>query len=157
MSATSSSPRSQGHSFMPGLWLSAGFLGLASITFMLRPWGVTPSTVTESAAKIRLEKIAKLRTEQDKLASSFGWVDKAKGVAHIPIPQAMEAIVAQLRTNPPHAAYPITTIQLSAITAAGAPLYPELPPIDPNAIAAAIQADGGAAPASPVPAPAKKP
>ncbi len=156
MSDSLTSFRERRHPYLPGLWLAAGFLGLASLAFMLRPWGVTPNTVTEAAAKIRLEKIAKLRQEQDKLASSYGWVDKAKGIAHIPISKAMEIIVADLRTNQPHAAYPITTIQLSAITAAGAPLYPELPPIDPNAIAAAIQADGGATNA-PVPAPAKKP
>ena len=45
----------------------------------------------------------------------------------------------------------------NAITAAGAPLYPELPPVDPNAIAAAIQADGGATPAPAPLQPSKKP
>jgi hypothetical protein len=68
----------------------------------------------------------------------------------------MEIIIADLRTNKPHAAYPITAIQPSAITAAGAPLYPELPPIDPNAVAIAIKADGGA-PIVPTIPPAKKP
>jgi hypothetical protein len=34
---------------------------------------------------------------------------------------------ATLRQNPPHPAYAITTIQPSAISAAGSPLYPELP------------------------------
>ena len=117
---------------------------------------MTPDTVTESAAKVRLEKISKLRLEQDKLANSYGWVDKAKGIGHIPISKAMEAVIADLRTNKPHAAYPITTIQPSAITAAGAPLYPELPPVDPNTVAAAIKADGGT-PTTPSNSPAAKP
>ena len=157
MSETSSSISQRRHPYLPGLWLAAGFLGLASLAFLLRPLGVTSDTVTDSAAKVRLEKISKLRTEQDKLADSFGWVDKAKGIGHIPIAQAMDLVIPQLRTAQPRPAYPITTIQLSAITAAGAPLYPELPPVDPNAIAAAIQADGGAAPKSPTPPTSKKP
>jgi hypothetical protein len=71
----------------------------------------------------------------------------------------MDLIVPQLRSAPPRPAYAITTIQLSAISAAGYPLYPELPPVDPNAIAAAIKADGGAAtlPVAAPTTPAKKP
>ena len=157
MSETSTSINQRRHPYLPGLWLAAGFLGLASLAFILRPWGVTPETVTETAAKVRLEKISKLRLEQDKLANSYGWVDKTKGIGHIPISKAMEIIIADLRTNKPHAAYPITTIQLSAITAAGAPLYPELPPVDPNAVATAIKADGGAPATAPTTPPAKKP
>jgi hypothetical protein len=156
MSEKSTSISQRSHPYLPGLWLATGFLGLASLSFFLRPWGVTPNTVTEAAAKVRLEKISKLRLEQDKLANSYGWVDKTKGISHIPISKAMEIIIADLRTNKPHAAYPITTIQPSAITAAGAPLYPELPPTDPNAVAAAIKADGGA-PTTPTTPPAKKP
>ena len=156
MSEKSTSISQRSHPYLPGLWLATGFLGLASLAFILRPWGTTPNTVTEAAAKVRLEKISKLRLEQDKLANSYGWVDKTKGIVHIPISKAMEIIVADLRTNKPHAAYPITTIQPSAITAAGAPLYPELPPTDPNVVAAAIKADGGA-PTTPTIPPAKKP
>jgi len=144
MSEASTSISQRRHPYLPGLWLAAGFLGLASLAFILRPWGVTPETVTEAAAKVRLEKISKLRLEQDKSANSYGWIDKTKGIGHIPISKAMEIIIADLRTNKPHAAYPITTIQPSAITAAGAPLYPELPPTDPSVVAAAIKADGGA-------------
>ena len=155
MSDSSTSISQRRHPYLPGLWLAAGFLGLASITLMLRPWGVTSDSVTEAAAKVRLEKIAKLRAEQEKLADSYGWVDKSKGVGHIPISKAMELVVAELRTKQPRAAYPITTIQPSAITAAGAPLYPELPPVDPNAVAAAIKADGGSSTNLP-PVPATK-
>lgn len=115
------------HPYLPGLWLAAGFLALASLAFLLKPLGITPAVVTEKAAKVRLEKIAKLREEQNKLASSYGWVDQPKGIAHIPITKAMELIIPTLRANDPHPAYPITTIQPSAISAAGAPLYPEIP------------------------------
>jgi len=78
------------HPYLPGLWLAAGFLGLASLAFLLRPLGITSNTVTEAAAKVRLEKLAKLRQEQEKLADSYGWIDKSKGVGHIPISKAMD-------------------------------------------------------------------
>ena len=41
------------HPYLPGLWLAAGFLGLASLAFLLRPVGVTPDTITEKAAMER--------------------------------------------------------------------------------------------------------
>jgi len=136
MSESSSSLSQRRHPYLPGLWLAIGFLALASVTFMLRPFGVTPQTVTESAAKIRIEKLKKTQEEQQKLATTFGWVEKDKGVAHIPIEKAMQLTVATLRLNPPHPAYAITTIQPSAISAAGAPLYPELPIAEvPNVVA----------------------
>jgi hypothetical protein len=71
-----------------------------------------------------LEKLTKLRAEQDQLATSYGWADREKGIAHIPITKAMEITMTSLRANPPRPAYPITTIQPSAISATGAPLYP---------------------------------
>lgn len=136
MSESSSSLSQRRHPYLPGLWLAVGFLALASITFMLRPLGVTPSTVTESAAKIRIEKLKKAQEEQQKLVTTFGWVEKDKGVAHIPIEKAMQLSLDTLRQIPPHPAYAITTIQPSAISAAGAPLYPELPIAEvPNVVA----------------------
>ena len=146
MSESSHSIHQRRHPYLPGLWLAAGFLGLASLAFLLRPLGVTPSTITQSAAKVRLEKLSKLQAEQDATASTYGWVDKSKGVAHIPIAQAMEMIVPELRSNPPHPAYAITTIQPSAISAAGAPLYPDIPPVDSTPLPAAVKADGAANP-----------
>lgn len=127
MSENSHSLSQRKHPYLPGIWLAAGFLGLASLGFLLRPAGVTPSVVLENAAKARLEKLSKLREEQDKLANTYGWTDKDKGIAHIPITKAMELVLPKLRTNDPHPAYPITSITPSAITAAGAPLYPEVP------------------------------
>jgi len=138
------------HPYLPGVWLAVGFLALASLALLLRPLGVTPNTITESDAKVRLEKLTKLRAEQDQLATSYGWADKEKGIARIPIAKAMEITITSLRSNPPHPAYPLTTIQPSAISAAGAPLYPELPPVEPAKVAAAVAADGGSASKSPV-------
>ncbi|NBQ56360.1 MAG: hypothetical protein EBU36_06925 [Verrucomicrobia bacterium] len=133
MSENSHSLSQRKHPYLPGIWLAAGFLGLASLGFLLRPAGVTPSTVLESAAKTRLEKLTKLREDQEKLFHSYGWTDKEKGIAYIPVSKAMELVLPKIRTNDPHPAYAITTITPSAITAAGAPLYPEVP-MDTNAV-----------------------
>ena len=155
MSESSHSIHQRRHPYLPGFWLAAGFLGLASLAFLLRPLGVTPSTITQSAAKVRLEKLSKLRTEQDAAATTYGWVDKSKGIAHIPIAQAMELVVPKLRSNPPRPAYPITTIQPSAISAAGAPLYPGVPAAELAPASPTVKADGGAT-SSPSPSAAKK-
>ena len=155
MTESSHSIHQRRHPYLPGLWLATGFLGLASFAFLLRPLGVTPSTITHSAAKVRLEKLSKIRAEQDAAATTYGWVDKSKGVAHIPIAQAMELIVPQLRSNLPHPAYPITTIQPSAISAAGAPLYPEAPPVDLTPTPVAAKVNGGTI-SNPSPSPKDK-
>jgi hypothetical protein len=140
MSENSHSLSQRKHPYLPGIWLATGFLGLASLAFLLKPAGVTPHTVLEVAAKARLEKLSKLREEQDKLANSYGWTDKEKGIAHIPVTKAMELLLPKLRANDPHPAYPITTITPSAITAAGAPLYPEVP-AETNAVPPASPAN----------------
>ncbi|NDC79990.1 MAG: hypothetical protein EB090_01780 [Verrucomicrobia bacterium] len=133
MSEHSHSLTERKHPYLPGIWLAVGFLGLASLGFLLRPAGVTPEAVLENAAKTRLEKLSKLREEQEKALTSYGWVDKEKGIAHIPIAKAMEQVLPKLRASDPRPAYPITTITPSAIVAAGAPLYPEVPVTTTNA------------------------
>ena len=145
------------HPYLPGLWLAAGFLGLASLAFLLRPAGVTPDTILEKAAMERWDRLQKLKAEQQKDATSYGWIDKDKGVARIPVEKAMEIVTAKLRAENPRPAYPITMIAPSAITAAAYPLYPEVP-VDTAAVAAAQVADGAAmvstnkvAPAKPAP------
>ena len=160
MSDKTHSLSERSHPYMPGIWLAAGFLGLASLAFLLRPAGVTPDTILEKAAMERWEKIQKLNSEQTKDATSYGWIDKDKGIARIPVEKAMDLTARKLRAEDPRPAYPITTIAPSAIAAAGYPLYPEVP-VDTAAVAAAQTADGGAvaatnkAPAAPAkPAPA---
>lgn len=133
MSEHSHSLTERKHPYLPGIWLAVGFLGLASLAFLLRPAGVTPEAVLESAAKTRLEKLSKLREEQEKALTSYGWVDKEKGIAHIPIAKAMEQVLPKLRASDPRPAYAITAITPSAIIAAGAPLYPEVPTASTNA------------------------
>lgn len=47
--------------------------------------------------------IAAFRTEKQRLLSTYGWVDRAHGIAHIPIERAMDLVVhgASPRSTPP--------------------------------------------------------
>ncbi len=88
----------------------------------------------ETRAKKRVENLKTLREETDKALTAYGWVDKNKGVARIPIERAMELTVADLAKQKPAPAGPIAT-PASAEATAGKP-----------------QATASAAPASPAPA-----
>jgi hypothetical protein len=57
---------------------------------------------------LRLKNLNDLNTENQKALTSYRWIDKGKGVVGIPIDRAMELEVADLATNHPHAAGPIT-------------------------------------------------
>ncbi|NDD81519.1 MAG: hypothetical protein EBZ53_02955, partial [Verrucomicrobia bacterium] len=96
MSDKSHTLSERSHPYLPGLWLAAGFLGLASLAFLLRPAGVTPDTILEKAAMERWDKLQKLKTEQTKDATSYGWIDKDKGIARIPVEKAMELTARKL-------------------------------------------------------------
>ena len=61
------------------------------------------STYEEDRAKARAEKLKIAQEEWNKAAESYGWVDKDKGVAHIPIQRAMELELADLQAKKPDA------------------------------------------------------
>jgi hypothetical protein len=92
----------------------------------------------ETRAKKRVENLKTLREEADKALTTYGWIDKNKGVARIPIERAMELTVADLAKQKPAPAGPIAT------------------PASAEATAGKQQATAGAgasaAPASPAPA-----
>jgi hypothetical protein len=94
------------------------------------------SDYEETRAKKRIENLKTLREETDKALTTYGWIDKNKGVARIPIEHAMELIVADLAKEKPAPAGPIAT------------------PVSAEATAGKPQATAGAsaAPASPAPA-----
>jgi hypothetical protein len=45
--------------------------------------------------------IAALHQREDAVLDHYGWVDKAKGIAHIPIDEAMKQVVGQSLDTPP--------------------------------------------------------
>jgi hypothetical protein len=55
----------------------------------------------------RVEKLAKLREENEKTLHSYAWADKDKGVVQIPIERAMELTVEALKKKEPKAAGPV--------------------------------------------------
>ena len=67
------------------------------------------SDYEEERAKARMEKLKTAREEAAKALTTYGWIDKAKGVAHIPIERAMELTLADLRMKKPAPANPIAT------------------------------------------------
>ena len=133
-----------------------GVIGLAII-------GPAPrgSDYEEARAKKRVENLKTVREEADKALTTYGWIDKNKGLARIPIERATELTVAELAKQEPAAAGPIATPEAQATASAPAPATSPAPaasqkpsgaPASPQAAAPA--ATQGAAVSSPQPSPA---
>jgi hypothetical protein len=121
------------------------------------------SDYEEARAKKRVENLKTLREEAAKALTTYGWIDKNKGVARVPIERAMELTVAELSQQKPAPAGPIATPEAQATAAGPASPAPASP-----APAGSPQSGGpqpaaspsGQAPPSPSPvspAPAKSP
>ena len=61
----------------------------------------------QNRAKGRAEKLKTVNEEADAALNKYGWVDKEKGVARLPINRAMELSVAELAQRKPAPANPI--------------------------------------------------
>ena len=113
------------------------------------------SDYEETRAKKRVENLKTLRDEADRALTTYGWIDKNKGVARVPIGRAMELTVTDLAKQKPAPAGPIATPETQATAGAGASHAPASPapagsPQSGGASAAASSA--AQAPASPLPA-----
>jgi len=121
--ANTESIREIAHSRAPlSTWLGVVLLFVLFGVIVLAIIGPFPrrSDFEETRAKKRVENLKTLREEADKTLTTYGWVDKNKGVAHIPITRAMELTVAELAKQRPAPAGPIATPQAQATAAAGA-------------------------------------
>jgi hypothetical protein len=100
---------------------------IVAIAFSAMPRG---STYEQDRARARAEKLKTAEGEWSKTMSSYGWVDKAKGVARIPIDRAMQLELSDLQAKKPAPAGPIATPPPAEapVTAAGAP-QPTNPPM----------------------------
>ncbi len=103
------------------------FGAIVAITFAVMPRG---SSYEDERAKVRTEKLKTAREEWNSKLDRYGWVDKEKGVAHIPIHRAMELEMADLQGKKPTAAGPIATPapEAAPVTETGAP-QPTAPPV----------------------------
>jgi len=107
-----------------GVVLLFAFFGLLALVVI----GASPrgDTYEERRAKARAEKLQAMREQTTKALTSYGWVDKAKGVARIPINDAMKLTVAELAQKKPAPANPIATPATNP-AAAGSPAAPANP------------------------------
>jgi hypothetical protein len=86
----------------------------------------------ETRAKKRVENLKTLREEADKALTTYGWIDKNKGVARIPIERAMELTVAELAKQKPAPAGPIATPEAQATASAPASATSPAPATSPK-------------------------
>src|SRR4029450_5607690 len=130
------------------------------------------SDYEETRAKKRAELLKTSREEAEKALTTYGWIDKNKGVARIPIERAMELTIVELEQQKPAPAGPIAAPEAQAPAAASpGPAQGSSAPAgspQPGAAQPAASPSGQApapaspaalppAPASPSPAPAQTP
>jgi hypothetical protein len=108
-----------------GIVLLFAFFGVIVLAII----GPSPrrSDYEEIRAKKRVENLKTLREEADKALSTYGWIDKNKGVARIPIERAMELTVADLAKQKPAPAGPIATPEAQLPAGAAASPAPGSP------------------------------
>jgi len=152
------------HSRAPlSTWLGIVLLFALFGVIVLAIIGPSPrgSDFEETRAKKRMENLKTLREEADKTLTTYGWIDKTKGVAHIPIERAMELTLADLAKQKPAPAGPIATPQAEAPASAPANAAVPAPaaPPKPDGAQASPHAAAPAAPpgAAPVSSPAASP
>ena len=129
--------------FLLSAWLWAVVLfvffgAIVAITFGTMQRG---SSYEDERAKARSEKLKIAEEEWNKASSSYGWVDKEKSVARIPIQRAMELELADLQSKKPAPAGPIATP----------------PPAEASATPGGVPPPAGPPKASPAVAPIQRP
>ncbi|PYI91423.1 MAG: hypothetical protein DME97_14150 [Verrucomicrobia bacterium] len=104
-------PRSMFSTWVGVVLLFAFFGMLAFVAVKTSPRG---NTYEKKRAKVRAEKLEAAQKENLTALTSYGWVDKNKGIARIPINDAMKLTLAALAEKKPTAAGPIVAASPSA-------------------------------------------
>ena len=115
--AATESLRQVAHARAPwSVWFGIVLLFALFGVIVLAIIGPSPrrSDYEETRAKKRVENLKTLREEADKALTTYGWIDKTKGLARIPIERAMELTVADLAKQKPAPAGPIATPEAQA-------------------------------------------
>ena len=162
--ASPESLRQIAHSRAPlSTWLGIVLLFALFGVIVLAIIGPSPrgSDYEETRAKKRVENLKTLREEADKALTTYGWIDKNKGVARIPVERAMELTVAELAKQKPARAGPIATPETQATASVPASATSPAPATSPKPSGAqaspqavAPAAPQGAAVSRPQPSPA---
>ena len=131
VSATPQTPEHAPISF--GAWLGIVLLFLLFGIFVLVLVAATPHGDNYEAkrAQAREEKLKTTRDTANKELNAYAWVDKAKGVARIPIDRAMQLTLRDLASKKPAPANPI-----EAPAPTPAPATSPAPPVSPAPSAA---------------------
>lgn len=116
-----------------------------ALTLLVRSAGPDGSREEEEKAEVRRKNYAELTTTYETEQTTYGWVDKEKGIVRLPIAEAKTLTIAALNEQKPRAAYPIAT-------PAPAPTEPSA---DQPAAGATVAEDPTAA-AAPAPSPASE-
>jgi hypothetical protein len=104
-------PRSIFSTWVGVVLLFAFFGMLAFVALKASPRG---NEYEKKRAKARAEKLEAAQKENLTALTTYGWVDKTKGIARIPIDHAMQLTLAQLAEKKPTAAGPIVVASPSA-------------------------------------------
>jgi hypothetical protein len=97
-------------------WLGVVLLFVLFGVIVLAIVGPSPrrDDYEQRRAKAREEKLKVLRAEEAKALTTYGWIDKNKGIARVPIDRAMQLTIAGLAQKKPAPAGPIATPQPQA-------------------------------------------
>ena len=106
-----------------GAWLGVVLLFLFFGIFVFVLVAATPhgNNYEQKRAEARKKKLNDARNAAARELNSYGWVDKGKGVARIPIDRAMQLTLRDLASKKPEPANPIATPAEAAAPAASPP------------------------------------
>src|SRR3982074_3674881 len=102
-----------------GVVLLFAFFGLLALVVI----GASPrgDSYEKKRARVRAEKLQALQEEKLTALTTYAWIDKSKGVARIPISEAMRITVAELAQKTPAPANPIATPAASPLPQSSGP------------------------------------
>ena len=104
-------PRSTFSTWVGVVLLFAFFGMLSFVALKASPRG---NDYEKKRAKARAEKLDAAQKENLTALTTYGWVDKSKGIARIPINQAMQLMLVELPDKKPTAAGPVAAASPSA-------------------------------------------
>ena len=118
-----------------GAWLGVILLFLFFGIFVLVLVAATPhgNNYEQKRAEARKKKLNDARNAAAQELNSYGWVDKGKGVARIPIDRAMQLTLRDLASKKPEPANPIATPAEAAAPAVSPPAPVVSPAASPSA------------------------
>ncbi|MDQ6808878.1 MAG: hypothetical protein M3Z64_05560 [Verrucomicrobiota bacterium] len=142
-------------------WIGIVLLFLVFGLFVLVTIGASPrgDHYEKQRAQARAERLKKARADATKTLTTYGWVDKAKGTAHIPINEAMHFTIVELSQKQPAPANPIAPetqapgaqAAAPATAPAGSPAPSATPPPAEKGGHESETHNGGAASVNPAP------